>query len=96
MGVDTEPDPRSGGEFQHRIRTVLADLLDRDNRTVGEIADTQDLLATAVLDSFGYLDFIEALERALQIDIDIAALDEGRMVSIAGLTAELSALFVDE
>jgi len=72
-----------------QVRATLKAHLMADDGAMEQIADGQDLLTTGVLDSFGYLDFIGALEEAFGMEIDIAKLDEARMVSIVGLASIL-------
>ncbi len=77
-------------EMQEQIKAVLVNVIESGGGAPIEVKTDQDLLESGVLDSFGYLDFISALEKELDVNIDIASLDEQRMVSIAGLAHELT------
>ncbi len=78
--------------LQEKIRAVLVKRISAGDREVPEFADDEDLLTSGVLDSFGFLDFIGALEDEFAIEIEIEALDEERMVTVAGLAQDLEPL----
>ena len=69
------------------IKNTLTECAAELGRTTDHLSDDDDFLQKGILDSFGYLDLIGALEDAFDLEIDIAELDEANMVKISGLTA---------
>lgn len=77
-------------EVEVTVRRVLAETLRDLGRGSVDIADDRNLLENGVLDSFGFLDFVGGLEDAFGVEIDITDLDEERMVTVAGMSTEIS------
>ena len=72
------------------IREFLLDKYHEPIRAIGLIpealADDFDFLLNGVIDSFGILEMISALEEAFQIELDLAALDAEQITALGPLS----------
>jgi acyl carrier protein len=75
--------------IKRTVRNVLDKTLVFLGKNPENFSDTDDLLKSGALDSFAYLDFIGDLEDTLNIEIDVAALNEEMMISVQGLSLEI-------
>ncbi len=76
-------------EVESTVRRVLVETVEGIGGAAGELPGEANLLENGILDSFGFLDFIGALENAFEMTIEITSLDEERMVTVAGMAAEI-------
>jgi acyl carrier protein len=75
------------------LRKIIVDVLKSDLKRVGILAtdldDSTDLLTSAIIDSFGYLDLIFHLEERSGIPIDLAAMGNAPITTVKGLIDSL-------
>jgi acyl carrier protein len=58
---------------------------------VAELADDFDFLLSGVIDSFGILEMISAIEQEFQIELDLALLDAEDITRVGPLTRYIAA-----
>jgi acyl carrier protein len=72
------------------IRRFLMDKYREPIRAIGlipeDLADDFDFLLNGVIDSFGILEMISAIEQEFQIELDLAALDAEQITIIGPLS----------
>ena len=78
---------RSEPEIQDAVRRLVAERVDEM-----PLDDSASLLATTNLDSLGVITLLVAIEEQFEVSIDVVTVDPESLLSISGLTRQLSAL----
>jgi acyl carrier protein len=77
------------------VRRFILTQLTRELAAVGmdtdDVPDDFDLLAAGVMDSFGYLELISALEANYQIELDFTTIPADQLTILGSLAAYVSA-----
>jgi acyl carrier protein len=77
------------------IRQIALDFIQTDlerNGLKAEILDDEtDLLATGIIDSFGFLDLISEIEDRTGLSLDFGGLDPDSLLSLRGLIEKFMA-----
>jgi acyl carrier protein len=67
------------------VLDIIAPKLEQAGMSRAEFNDDTDLLASALLDSFDYLDLISELEEKSGFTIDLAVMDDQNIATASGL-----------
>jgi acyl carrier protein len=77
------------------IRQIALDFiqteLERNGLTAENLDDETDLLATGIIDSFGFLDLISEIEDCTGLPLDLGGLDPDSLLSLRGLIEKFMA-----
>jgi acyl carrier protein len=76
---------KSYSELREIILDIIGPNLSQAGIQHAEFVDDTDLLVSAILDSFDYLDLISELEERSGITIDLAAMDDQNIATAKGL-----------
>jgi len=83
---------------QEQVRNFLlaryATQIKGNGRNPAEIPDTFDFLLEGVIDSFGLLDLVAALEKEFSLELDMSGLDAEQMTILGPLTRHVAAQVV--
>jgi acyl carrier protein len=75
----------------NKIRRIVLDFIQPDLKRLefdpDQINDKTDLLGEGIVDSFGFLDLIGAVEDGLGLSLDLGSLDPDSMATLGGLIA---------
>lgn len=74
------------------LHELLASYLESKKHVVDPLEHRLDLLEEGILDSFGYLDFINKVETEFKVEFDLAELNEADMFTIDGLAMKINAI----
>ena len=77
--------------LKERIRD-LVEIRIPTHDSLASITDDTDLLLAGVIDSFGYLELIEDIEKITGTPIDLDRIEETDMATIAGLARQAVAM----
>lgn len=76
-----------------RVRELVLGLVDEPLAAIGipadELPDDFDLLKNGVIDSFGFLELIAAVEDELGVEVDLAGLDAEHLTLVGPLSRHL-------
>jgi len=78
-----------------QVRTYLLALykeqIEMNGRTVADIPDSFDFLLEGVVDSFGILEMVGALEKEFGLELDMSGLDVEKITVLGPLTCYVAA-----
>ena len=73
----------------NEVRRIVLNFIQPDLKRLGleadQVSDKTDLLEQGIVDSFGFLDLIGAVEDGLGLSLDLGGLDPEKMATLGGL-----------
>jgi len=71
------------------VRRIIMDFIKPDLERLGlqaeQVNDDTDLMAEGIIDSFGFLDLVSAVEESTGLSLDLGGLDLDSMSKLGGL-----------
>ena len=77
-------------DLRQGVLNILAPNLKRIKMKPGQLQDDDNFLEKGILDSVGFLEFINQLEQKMNLSIDFSELDPAEFSTLSGLITQLT------
>lgn len=78
-------------QVRTHLLTMYAEQIQMNGKTLAEIPDNYDLLLEGIVDSFGILEMVGALEKAFGMELDMSDLDVEEITVLGPLSRYVAA-----